>query len=87
MTTPTPAENEALDLKPKIEFAGKEYQLIVSKFTNKMLRDLDEGHITFILDKLIGREAADKFIDTYDDPATLGEFMKATLEVIGTKNS
>lgn len=87
MTTPTPAENEALDLKPKVEFDGKEYQLIASKFTNKMLRDIDESHMTFVLDKLIGREAADEFIETYEDPESLGEFFQKALGVIGTKNS
>jgi hypothetical protein len=87
MTTPTPAENEALETHPKVMFEGVEYQLIVSQVTNKMLRDMDEAHMTFVLDKLIGREAADKFIDTYDEPGVLGDFLKTVLGVIGTKNS
>lgn len=83
----TPSENEAFGIHPKVEFRGAEYQLKVSKFTNRMLRHLDQGHVTFILDMLIGEEETEKFIDKHEDVEDMGEFFKACMEVIGSKNS
>jgi len=84
---PTAAELEAALSPPKVTFRGDEYQLKVYKFTNKMLRHLDKGNITLILDELIGEQATDAFVEKYDDPEDLGNFLKETVEAIGTKNS
>lgn len=90
MTTPneaTPLENEATDTKPVLEFNGDKYPLLVSYFTNKMIRHFDQNNLTLVVDELIGTEATDNFIDKYDDPKDLGAFLKLATKAVGSKNS